>query len=141
MGDKDLETPMLKMDIAGRLDYHKEPLSLLSIVGDTANLSSIYRPLAPDAASDGVLLSKQPFMALPTHEDKLSASWSSDSLKRIYEDGLFKLVSNSAGDSHFGFKFLQPPTQNDQPHMALGSQRKDKLEDRLGIAFNLQLKF
>lgn len=141
MGEKDLAVPMIDTDLATGVDYHKAPLSLLSILGDKPDLSPSARPLTAEANFDNVLLSNQRAIALPTRDLKAPAAWANDSLKNIYENGLFKLISNSAGDSHLGFKFLQTAGENDLPRTAFGPIRKDKLEDRLGISIHLQMKF
>ncbi len=111
-----LDLPPLQMDLAGKGDFKNEPLSLLSITAEQPRKE----------------------VSLPSLEAK-ATSWANDSITKIYQDGIFKVLSNSTGDRQIGLKFLEPSNAEDKRLRISGG--KEKLEDKFGLSVQLQIKF
>lgn len=135
------ESP-LKVDMAGKElgEPRQEPLSLLSISGiDARKAIAETRISSPEEAAATSPVSKLRADQLKRAE-MISVGKDGDSLKSIYEDGIFKLY-DEPGKSHFGFKFLEPGATS-KGRLSAGAAGKDKLEDLLkGIAFEYRVKF
>ncbi len=116
--DAKLELPPLHMDLAGKGDFRKEPLSLLSITAEQPRKEVSVPNLEANAKN---------------------TSWATDSINKIYQDGVFKVLSNSTGDRQIGLKFLEPSNAEDK-RLRLGGA-KEKLEDKFGLSVQLQIKF
>jgi len=116
--DSKLDLPPINMSLVGRDDYPKEPLSLLSITAEQPRKE----------------------VSLPSLEAK-NTNWATDSFSKIYQDGVFKVLSNSAGNSHIGLKFLESPAPDDKRLRGIMGSQKEKLEDKFSLSVQLQIKF
>jgi hypothetical protein len=117
-----------------------EPLSLLSISGIDAR-KAIAESIKPSAEE---IATASPVSKLradqPKRPEMISVSKEGESLKSIYEDGIFKLY-DEPGKSHFGFKFLEPGGANKE-RLSASAAPKNKVEDILGtISFQYRVKF
>ena len=107
------ESAALKVNSAGKEqgEPRQEPLSLLSVSGIDARkaIAESSKPSAEEIATASPVSKLRADQ--PKKPEMISVSKEPESLKRIYEDGIFKLY-DEPGKSHFGFKFLEPGGAN-----------------------------
>ncbi len=136
------ESAALKVNSAGKEqgEPRQEPLSLLSVSGIDARkaIAESSKPSAEEIATASPVSKLRADQ--PKKPEMISVSKEPESLKRIYEDGIFKLY-DEPGKSHFGFKFLEPGGANKE-RLSASAAPKNKAEDILGtISFQYRVKF
>jgi hypothetical protein len=136
------EAAALKVELAGKEqgEPRQEPLSLLSISGIDARkaIAESRKPSAEEIATASPVSKLRADQ--PRKAEMISVSKEGESLKSIYEDGIFKLY-DEPGKSHFGFKFLEPGGANKE-RLSASAAPKNKVEDILGtISLQYRVKF